>query len=61
MQTEQEVKWYEKHALLLGIISGIIFGMIVHSFFISLGNERDIHMLTQRVKNLEINNNIEYR
>lgn len=61
MQTAEKEKWYEKNMLLIGIISGIFFGMIVHSFFISLGNKRDIHMLTQRVKNLEIYNNIEYR
>jgi hypothetical protein len=56
-----EEKWYEKYSLLIGILSGILFGMILNAFFISLGNERDIFMLTHRVKNLEIINNIEYK
>ncbi len=46
----------EKHSLLIGILAGILFGMILNAFFISLGNERDIFILNQKVKQLEINN-----
>jgi hypothetical protein len=56
-ETKIDVK---KYSLLIGILAGVLFGMILNAFFLSLGNERDIFMLNQRVKNLEIYNNIEY-
>jgi hypothetical protein len=59
MQQELEQKWYN-NSLLQGIVAGILIGMLLQAYFISLGNERDIHILNQRVKNLEIYNNIEY-
>jgi hypothetical protein len=52
-ETKIDVK---KYSFLIGIIAGVLFGMILNAFFLSLGNERDIFMLNQRIKQLEINN-----
>ena len=56
-ETKIDIK---KYPLLISILAGVLFGMMLNAFFLSLGNERDIFILNQRVKNLETYNNIKY-